>query len=158
MIVIPFVAMYWIVRAYIKWPAARVVLLIIMSIGTLTAGAVAATQDAEVWPAAAFYAVISALMAWHVRHTFAHRRGIAEGGATVEAPVVPRCLDTTPQVRPAASSTQAATVAEQAQRSPDAELEYQRAAVAFRMLLAKRALAGIAGPASDTGTWQRIPS
>ena len=109
------------------------------------------------WPAAAFFAVISALMAWHVWHTFARRRGNAEAVATVEAPQMPRRLDTTPNARQAKASTQAPTVLERTQRSPNAGSEYQRAAAAFRILLAKRALAGIA-PACDTGTRQCIPS
>ncbi|QGN46541.1 hypothetical protein ACN26Y_09705 [Micromonospora sp. WMMD558] len=89
---IPFVGMYWIVKAYIKWPAARVVLLTIMCIGTVTAVVAAASHDAEMWRAAAVYALISALMGWHVWHTFGRRRGNAEGVATIEAPQV-RGLD-----------------------------------------------------------------
>ncbi|MEU5550317.1 hypothetical protein ABZ738_11155 [Micromonospora sp. NPDC047793] len=160
MIAIPFVAMYWIVKAYIKWPAARVGLLAIMGINTVVAVVGTASQDAEMWPAAALFAVISALMGWHVWHTFARHQGNAEGVATIEAPPVPRGLDATLQAQPPASSTQAPAAVEptRTQRSPEAEAEYQRAAVAFRMLLARRALAGIARPASGTGARLRVPS
>lgn len=139
MIAFPFVVLYWTVKAYIRWPAARVVLLTIMCTYTVVAVVGAASQDAEMWPAAALFAVISALMAWHVWHTFVRRRRDAGGLRTAEAPPAPRRVD---QARPAASSTQAPTVLERTQRSPEVEAEYQRAATAFRILLARRALAG----------------
>ncbi|MEU8329330.1 hypothetical protein [Micromonospora sp. NPDC048839] len=103
-IVIPFVVMYWAVKAYIKWPAARVAALTFFCFNTAVAVVGAATQDAEMWPAAAFSAVISALIAWHVRHTFTRRRrGNAENVAT-EALHIPRHWNTEPHAEPTAST------------------------------------------------------
>ncbi|MFF5199447.1 hypothetical protein ACFY3B_07530 [Micromonospora parva] len=156
MIVIPFVVMYWAVKAYIKWPAARVAALIFFCFNTAVAGVGAATQDAELWPAAAFSAVISALMAWHVRHTFTRRRGNAEDVATGGFQI-PRHWNTESPAEPTAP-TQTSTALQQRQRPPEAELEYRRAAMAFRMLLAQRALAGITRPTSETGARPRTPT
>ncbi|MEO3772970.1 hypothetical protein [Micromonospora sp. B9E7] len=65
-------------KAYVRWHAARVVLLVVVWINAVVAGVGAASQDAEMWPAAALFTVIGALMGWHVWHTSTRGRRNAE--------------------------------------------------------------------------------